>query len=182
MTDKPEVIRHLDRLSWQAFSECGFLPYPRNGRRELVPPLPLEAASTESQPRLSSKVPDEARQCRPRIIFVNLQVHPPFHWHRGECAVPIPRVGSNFFCDANQTIRHRGFHVADCSQGYLWFWIGHAGKSVTDGYSMVKGDVAFRQLCAANVGLGFELPAINSSDKPAVAPIVSCYQVLRKIH
>jgi len=56
----------------------------------------------------------------------------------------------------------------------LRFWIGHAGKSVTDGYSMVKGDVAFRQLCAANVGLGFELPATNSSDKPAVAP--SCTQ------
>jgi integrase len=41
----------------------------------------------------------------------------------------------------------------------LRFWIGHAGKSVTDGYSMVKGEVAFRQLCAANAGLGFEILA-----------------------
>jgi integrase len=39
----------------------------------------------------------------------------------------------------------------------LRFWIGHAGKSVTDSYSMVKNDVAFRQMCAVNVGLGFEI-------------------------
>jgi hypothetical protein len=41
----------------------------------------------------------------------------------------------------------------------LRFWIGHADRSVTDGYSKVKEDVAFRQSCAANVGLGFELPS-----------------------
>jgi integrase len=31
------------------------------------------------------------------------------------------------------------------SEDLLRFWIGRAGKSVTDGYSMVNGDVAFRQ-------------------------------------
>jgi integrase len=36
----------------------------------------------------------------------------------------------------------------------LRFWIGHADKTVTDGYSKVKDDVAFRLLCATNVGLG----------------------------
>jgi integrase len=41
----------------------------------------------------------------------------------------------------------------------LRFWIGHADKSITDSYSRVKEDVAFRQLCAANVGLGFDLSA-----------------------
>lgn len=51
----------------------------------------------------------------------------------------------------------------------LRFWIGHADKSVTDSYSRVKDDVAFRQVCAANVGLGFELPAENSAQKPVVA-------------
>jgi hypothetical protein len=51
----------------------------------------------------------------------------------------------------------------------LRFWIGHADRSVTDGYSKVKEDVAFRQLCAANVGLGFELPAENLAEKPVVA-------------
>ena len=51
----------------------------------------------------------------------------------------------------------------------LRFWIGHADKSVTDAYSRVKDDVAFRQLCAANVGLGFEVPAENPAEKPVVA-------------
>jgi len=51
----------------------------------------------------------------------------------------------------------------------LRFWIGHADKSVTDAYSRVKDDVAFRQLCAAYVGIGFELPAENPVEKPVVA-------------
>jgi integrase len=50
----------------------------------------------------------------------------------------------------------------------LRFWIGHAGKSVTDGYSMVKSDVEFRQLCATNVGLGF---GISSQENPQLHPI-----------
>ena len=41
------------------------------------------------------------------------------------------------------------------TEDLLRFWIGHAGKSVTDGYSMVKSDVEFRQLCATDVGLDF---------------------------
>jgi len=41
----------------------------------------------------------------------------------------------------------------------LRFWIGHADKSITDSYSRVKEDLEFRQLCAANVGLGFDLSA-----------------------
>src|ERR1700693_5050862 len=92
-------------------SECRRLWNPNR-----CPGLRLTPALIALSP-VSSKGPDEARRCRPSIIFVNLQVHPPFHWHRGECAEPILSVGSNFFCDANQTIRHLGFHVADCSQG-----------------------------------------------------------------
>ena len=52
----------------------------------------------------------------------------------------------------------------------LRFWIGHADKNVTDGYSKVKDDVAFRQLCAANVGLGFKLPAENQTENPMLHP------------
>jgi hypothetical protein len=47
--------------------------------------------------------------------------------------------------------------------------LGHANRSVTDGYSRVKDDVAFRHLCAANVGLGFELPTENPVKTPDVA-------------
>jgi integrase len=51
----------------------------------------------------------------------------------------------------------------------LRFWIGHADRSVTDGYSKVKEDIAFRQSCAANVGLGFELPDENLVENTVVA-------------
>ena len=56
----------------------------------------------------------------------------------------------------------------------LRFWIGHADKTVTDGYSKVKDDVPFRLLCATNVGLGFVLPAESPAAKHDVAP--SCTQ------
>ena len=68
--------------------------------------------------------------------------------------------------------RYRVTHLRKnrAPEDLLRFWIGHASSSVTDGYSMVKADVAFRQVCAANVGLGFEIPP----DFPVVAP--SCTQ------
>jgi integrase len=37
------------------------------------------------------------------------------------------------------------------------YWVGHAGKSVTDAYSKLKLDLAFRKEVAERVGLGFEL-------------------------
>jgi integrase len=47
------------------------------------------------------------------------------------------------------------------------FWLGHANRSVTDVYSKLKEDVAFRKKVAEQVGIGFELPA----EKTEVAPI-----------
>jgi integrase len=55
----------------------------------------------------------------------------------------------------------------------LRFWIGHADQSVTDNYSNVRQDVAFRQLCVQNVGLGFAIPAaevaIDTNDTKTAA-------------
>jgi hypothetical protein len=51
----------------------------------------------------------------------------------------------------------------------LRFWVGHADTSITDVYSKVKEDVGFRQVCAANVGLGFALPVEKPSEKPSLA-------------
>ena len=53
----------------------------------------------------------------------------------------------------------------------LRFWIGHADKSVTDNYSSVKDDMEFRQSCAVNVGLGFELPTQIQVKKATLHPI-----------
>ena len=39
------------------------------------------------------------------------------------------------------------------------FWLGHANKSVTDDYSKLKEDVAFRKKVVEEAGIGFELLA-----------------------
>jgi hypothetical protein len=38
------------------------------------------------------------------------------------------------------------------------WWLGHAGKSMTDEYSQVRDDLKYRKLVAEQVGIGFELP------------------------
>ena len=47
----------------------------------------------------------------------------------------------------------------------------NSNTSTTDRYSRVSDDVVFRQKEAADVGLGFALPAENPVEKPAVARI-----------
>ena len=61
------------------------------------------------------------------------------------------------------------------------FWIGHADKSATDGYSKVKEDVSFRTVCGGNVWLGFELPAQIQDEKPEVAPNCTHSEVLSSV-
>ncbi len=48
------------------------------------------------------------------------------------------------------------------------FWLGHANRSVTDGYSKLSEDRTFRKECAEKVGLGFVIP----SSMMEVVPIV----------
>lgn len=57
----------------------------------------------------------------------------------------------------------------------LRFWIGHANTSVTDQYSKMNEDIAFRLECAEEAGLGFELPhAEIPAENSVVVP--SCTQ------
>jgi integrase len=41
------------------------------------------------------------------------------------------------------------------------FWIGHAGREITDTYSKLRDDKAFRIQCGLDAGLGFELPKLS---------------------
>jgi hypothetical protein len=61
------------------------------------------------------------------------------------------------------------------------FWIGHADKSVTDGYSKVKEDVSFRMVCAENAGLGFELPSPVREPRTEVVPICTHSELLSQV-
>jgi integrase len=46
----------------------------------------------------------------------------------------------------------------------LKYWLGHAPATVTDGYSQLKVDTAFRTMVAEQVGLGFSLVATCSNE------------------
>ena len=48
------------------------------------------------------------------------------------------------------------------------FWLGHADKSVTDGYSKLKEDVEFRREQAERIGVGFALPASMRPMRPRI--------------
>ncbi len=59
------------------------------------------------------------------------------------------------------------------------FWLGHADKTVTDGYSKLKEDVTFRKKVTDRVGIGFDLPTEKLEVAPTIAPKASCYQLQR---
>jgi len=40
------------------------------------------------------------------------------------------------------------------------YWMGHAGRDMSDLYDKVKEDVAFRTKWAERCGFGFELPSV----------------------
>jgi integrase len=46
-----------------------------------------------------------------------------------------------------------------CSEDLLRYWLGHASRTVTDEYVMLKEDLDFRLEVAEKVGVGFSLPA-----------------------
>jgi len=49
------------------------------------------------------------------------------------------------------------------------FWIGHAPKTVTHGYSKIKEDREFRTFTAEQIGLGFHMPVV--APRLPVAPV-----------
>lgn len=48
----------------------------------------------------------------------------------------------------------------NCPDGVYKFWMGHAGKDMSDLYDKIKEDVAFRRDVAERRGFGFELPLV----------------------
>src|SRR5208283_5061439 len=73
-----------------------------------------------------------------------------------------PKSGAHAF----RRFRATWLRKQHAPEDLIRFWLGHANKSVTDVYSKLKEDVAFRKEVAEQVGVGFELP----SKKLEVAP------------
>jgi hypothetical protein len=47
-----------------------------------------------------------------------------------------------------------------CPEGLYKYWMGHAGKDMSDLYDKIKEDVAFRRHWAEKSGYGIELPSV----------------------
>lgn len=69
-------------------------------------------------------------------------------------------------CHAFRRFRTTHLRKNGAPEDLIHFWIGHAGKSVTDDYSKLRDDLEFRKEVAVRVGLGFELP----SQKTVIGP------------
>jgi hypothetical protein len=116
----------------------------------------------------------EKRMVRAQILASNI---------RNRSLRPILRVIGETPCGFHSFRRFRVTFLRKrrAPEDLIRFWIGHADKSVTDGYSRVREDVAFRTLCAENAGLGFELPAQNHVQKPEVAPKCTLSELLSTV-
>jgi integrase len=51
-------------------------------------------------------------------------------------------------------------NYTECPEGLYKYWMGHAGRDMSDLYDKVKEDVEFRRKWAERCGFGFELPAV----------------------
>jgi integrase len=69
-------------------------------------------------------------------------------------------------CHAFRRFRITHLRKNDVPEDLVHYWVGHAGKSVTDAYRKSRLDLAFRKEVAERVGLGFEFPP----KKTAIGP------------
>ncbi len=62
-------------------------------------------------------------------------------------------------------------NYTECPEGLYKYWMGHAGKDMSDLYDKIKEDVVFRRKWAERCGFGFELPSVvpnvpKTAEKP----------------
>ena len=74
-------------------------------------------------------------------------------------------------------IERRGFHSfrrfrntylrqQDCPDALLKFWLGHAGRDMSDLYDRSSEDVRYRRDVAKSMGVGFEVPKLSAPSVP----------------
>ena len=51
-------------------------------------------------------------------------------------------------------------NYTDCPKGLYDYWLGHAGKDMSDLYDKIREVVPFRKMWAEKSGFGFELPSV----------------------
>jgi hypothetical protein len=73
---------------------------------------------------------------------------------------PLLKSAGLAVCGFHSFRRFRVTHLrrSRVPEDLIRFWIGHSAGSITDKYSRIADDVEFRQRCAQQCGLGFDLP------------------------
>jgi hypothetical protein len=54
-------------------------------------------------------------------------------------------------------------NYTECPEGLYKYWLGHAGKDMSDLYDKIKEDIQFRKKGAEQCGFGFELASVVPS-------------------
>jgi integrase len=80
-----------------------------------------------------------------------------------------PKAGAHAF----RRFRTTWLRMQRTPEDLIRFWLGHANKTITDGYSLLKEDSQFRRKIAEQVNIGFEIPA---SEPDVVIKIAICTQ------
>ena len=78
-------------------------------------------------------------------------------------------------CGFHAARRFRTTWLRKCRapEDLIRFWLGHANRTVTDGYSQLSSDTEYRLLVAEQVGIGFTLPSDSTSEaQGALIPVI----------
>jgi integrase len=88
--------------------------------------------------------------------FLRRELHPLL------ASLEIPMRGFHSF----RRFRNTFLRQSHCPDGILKFWLGHAGRDMSDTYDRSREDVQYRQDVAKTMGIGFELPiALSTKQK-----------------
>jgi hypothetical protein len=56
-------------------------------------------------------------------------------------------------------------NYTDCPEGLYKYWLGHAGKDMSDLYDKIKEDIQFRKKWAERCGFGFRV-GFSCTERP----------------
>jgi integrase len=73
--------------------------------------------------------------------------------HRRLEGLGQPKAGAHAF----RRFRNTYLRKVHCPDGLLKFWMGHAGRDMSDLYDKIREDIHYRKDVAESLGIGFEL-------------------------
>jgi integrase len=76
-----------------------------------------------------------------------------------------PKAGTHAF----RRFRATWLRMQRTPEDVIRFWLGHANRTITDAYSLLKEDKQFRRKIAEQVNVGFEIPASETDVAPKIA-------------